>query len=68
MATVSATPHGGGAATSVLSGADGSFALTLRAGTYTLSAPGRWPKCTPVVVTVTSHPVRHDILCDTGIR
>jgi hypothetical protein len=68
MATVSAVPLGGGAGTSVVSGADGSFALALRPGTYTLNAPGRWPKCAPVVVTVTSHLVRHDLLCDTGIR
>ncbi len=68
MAMVSAIPHGGGAAASVVSGADGSFALALGPGTYTLSASGRWPKCAPVVVTVTSHPVRRDLLCDTGIR
>lgn len=67
-ATVNAIPQGGGAATSAVSGADGSFTLALRPGTYTLSAPGRWPKCAPVVVTVTSHPVRHDLHCDTGIR
>jgi hypothetical protein len=68
MATVKAIPRDGGAATSVVTGADGSFALALRPGTYTLSPPGPWPKCAPVVVTVTSQVVRHDIVCDTGIR
>jgi hypothetical protein len=52
-------------------GRDGSFTLTLPAGSYDLEVrtTGPFPRCAPVAVTVTPGARRHlDLTCDTGIR
>lgn len=50
--------------------ADGSFALTLPFGDYTIQAGGgtMLPRCSPITVSLKTATTAIDISCDTGIR
>jgi len=56
---------------SARSGRDGTYRLSLPAGTYTIAAvtPNRYPRCVPRIVTVTAgRTTTARIDCDTGLR
>ena len=54
----------------VTSSADGSFTISLAAGSYSVEvqAPGGMPSCSTTPLTVSTGPVTIAIECDSGIR
>ncbi|MHB8669015.1 MAG: carboxypeptidase-like regulatory domain-containing protein [Acidimicrobiales bacterium] len=71
QAEVDARRSGGEMVGATRSDAEGRYALSLAAGSYTLSVvvPNGQPRCPPTDVVVRAGQVtRADIACDTGIR
>lgn len=64
------TSLGGKLIKSTQTSADGSFALTLPLGNYTIQAGGgtMLPRCSPITVSLKTATTSIDISCDTGIR